>query len=177
MTRVELIVGFLILFALACLGMWLGWRHRGQRQAGLPALPEVPVEFGAERAPELTGLYVGTTVATQWQNRIVARTLGERAESTAHLTDAGALINRVGGTPIFIPSGQLIDARLEPALAGKVVGKGGLLVLRWQHGGTELDTGLRADDKTRYPDWVTAIDNRVIANENRVTANENSEEV
>ncbi|HEY2044452.1 MAG TPA: transporter [Jatrophihabitans sp.] len=159
MTRIELVVGFVILFALGCAGMWLGWRNRARRQAELPALPEVPVELGAERAPELTGVYIGTTIATQWQNRVVAQTLGERAETTAHLTDAGALIDRIGSKPIFIPSEQLIDARLEPALAGKVVGSGGLLVLRWQHGGTDLDTGLRADDKTVYPDWVTAIEN------------------
>ena len=40
-----------------------------------------------------------------------------------------------------------------------MVGSGGLLVLRWRHGETDLDTGLRADDKTVYPDWVTAIEN------------------
>jgi hypothetical protein len=160
-TRIELIVGFAALFALALTGMWLGWRNRGRRQADLPELPRVPVELGNDRGPVLTGLYVGTTVATQWQNRIVAQTLGQRAGSTAHLTDAGALIERAGSMPIFIPSGQLIDARLEPALAGKVVGDGGLLVLRWRHGDTDLDTGLRADDKTLYPDWVTAIEGRV----------------
>ena len=41
---------------------------------------------------------------------------------------------------------------------GKVVGRGGLLVLRWQHGGQDLDTGIRADDRTSYPQWVAAID-------------------
>ena len=78
MTRIELIVAFAVLFALACAGMWLGWRNRGRRQADLPELPSVPAELGDVRAPVLTGLYVGTTVATQWQNRIVAQTLGQR---------------------------------------------------------------------------------------------------
>jgi hypothetical protein len=76
----------------------------------------------------------------------------------ARLTEAGVSITRQGSTPIFLPAAQLIDARLEPALAGKVVGRGGLLVLRWQHGEQDLDTGIRADDRTSYPQWVAAID-------------------
>jgi hypothetical protein len=158
MTRAELVLLFLILFALALAGMKWGWHNRAQRQAGLAELPATPDHLGADRAPELTGLYVGSTVATEWQNRIVARGLGERAAAVARLTQAGALIDRQGSTPIFIPTVQLIDARLEPALAGKVMGEGGLLVLRWRHSGVEIDTGLRADDRTLYPSWVRAIE-------------------
>ncbi len=161
MTRAELVALFLLLFVLAMAGMWSGWRHRGRRQAGLPELPAVPRTLGAELAEPLSGLYVGTTTATRWQDRIVAGGLGARAESVVRLTEAGALIQRQGSTPIFIPAPQLIDARLEPALAGKVVGRGGLLVLRWQHGEQQLDTGIRADDKSRYPGWLTAIEQRV----------------
>jgi hypothetical protein len=160
MTRWMLVAAFLVLFVLALAGMWAGWRHRGRRQDWLPELPAVPAALGAELAPPLSGLYVGSTVATRWQDRIVARGLGARAESVAQLTEAGALIQRQGSTPIFIPDGQLIDARLEPALAGKVVGQGGLLVLRWRHGEQDLDTGLRADEKTEYPAWITAIAGR-----------------
>jgi len=157
MIRWTLVTALVLLFVLALAGMRLGWRHRGRRQDWLPELPIVPAALGAELAASLSGLYVGSTVATRWQDRIVARGLGARAESVARLTEAGALIERQGSTPIFIPAGQLIDARLEPALAGKVVGLGGLLVLRWRHGEHDLDTGIRADDKTGYPGWITAI--------------------
>lgn len=157
MTRWTLVAALLLLFVLAVAGMWLGWRRRERRQDWLPELPAVPAALGADLAAPLSGVYVGSTEATRWQDRIVARGLGARAESVARLTEAGALIQRQGSTPIFIPAGQLIDARLEPALAGKVVGKGGLLVLRWRHGGHDLDTGIRADDKTGYPVWIRAI--------------------
>jgi hypothetical protein len=160
MTRWELVAAFVLLFVLALAGMWAGWRRRGRRQNWLPELPAVPAALGAELAAPLSGLYVGSTVATRWQDRIVARGLGVRAEAVARLTEAGVVIQRQGSTPIFIPSGQLIDARLEPALAGKVVGQGGLLVLRWEHGEQYLDIGLRADDKSEYPAWITAIAER-----------------
>lgn len=168
MTRVLLVAACLLLFVLALLGMWLGWRHRGRRQDWLPELPPVPAALGSELSPPLTGLYVGTTLATRWQDRIVARGLGTRAAALARLTEAGVLIERQGGDPVFLPSGQLVDARLEPALAGKVVGQGGLLVLRWRHGDHDLDTGLRADDKTGYPAWLTVLNraDRTPASEN-----------
>ena len=162
MNRVELVLIFIVAFAIVLGLMWLGWKHRGDRQSTLPELPAMPADPGTEVVPELTGLYVGTTTALHWQDRIVARGLGRRADAVARLTTAGAVIERQGSDPIFIPRGQLTGARLEPALAGKVVGQGGLLVLRWQHGEHDLDTGLRADDKTLYPAWLAAIEERTI---------------
>jgi hypothetical protein len=97
-------------------------------------------------------------VATRWQDRIVAHSLGERAEAVVRLSAAGVLIQRQGSPDIFLPAERLIDARPEPALAGKVVGAGGLLVLRWRHGDRLLDTGIRADDKSGYPAWMHAIE-------------------
>jgi hypothetical protein len=155
--RSELVGLFLAVFVLVLAGLWLGWRNRGRRQVAIPDLPSVPDAFGDDLVPPLGGLYVGTTISAEWQNRIVVHTLGQRADAIARLTDAGFLIERQGSGSIFVPTSQLLDARLEPALAGKVVGKGGLLVVRWQHGEIDLDTGLRADDKTQYPAWVDAI--------------------
>ncbi len=157
MTRLELVLACVLLFVLLLLGMRWGWRNRGRRQADLPPLPAPPAQFGPDLVPPLTGLYVGSTVATEWQNRIVVHGLGERAECTARLSEVGVLIERQGTSPIFIAESALVDARLEPALAGKVVGRGGLLVLRWQLGSGLLDTGLRGDDRTQYPDWVKRI--------------------
>ena len=157
MTRTELVVLFLVLFLLAMAGLWLGWRNRAKQHADLPPLATPPAELGEDLVPPLTGLYVGTTVSTQWQNRVVVHTLGERADACTRLTSHGVLIERQGSGAVFIPATSLIDARLEPALAGKVVGRGGLLVLRWQHGSAQFDTGLRADEKTQYPDWISAV--------------------
>ncbi len=150
-------------FFLLCLGgMRLGWKRRGSRQTAIPQLPPVPQHLGAPLLPPMTGLYVGTTSTASWQDRIVAHGLGLRASFTAGLTAAGLLIDREGADAIFIPATAIVSATLGAGLAGKVVGAGGLLVVRWRVGGPEdgieLDTGLRADDKSTYPDWVRAID-------------------
>src|SRR5689334_23204637 len=141
MIRLLLVLACLALVLLVLVGMRVGWRNRERRQASLPPLPAVPACLGAQRLPPVSGVYVGTTFAASWQDRVVHGGLGRRADATLTLFDSGALVDRAGADPVFVPSRDLVDARLEPALAGKVMGAGGLLVLRWQLGEHELDTG------------------------------------
>jgi hypothetical protein len=160
--RLVLVLGCLLLVALALIGMRVGWRNRMARQRDLCSLPVPPAELG-EEVLRSSGLYVGTTFAGSWQDRVLHEKLGERAKADAVLHDAGLVIDRDGSDAIFVPAPDWVNARLAPALAGKVMGEGGLLVLRWRLGEAELDTGFRADDKTAYPKWVQAINQRVKA--------------
>lgn len=157
MTRLLLVLATVAVFALAMWGMRRGWLARGRRQGDLEAPPAAPADLGAPMLEPLAGLYVGSTMAGSWQDRIVAGGLGVRADATAGLYGKGVVIERQGSEPVFIPAGSILEASLAPGLAGKVVGAGGLLVIRWQLGGEQIDTGLRADDKTRYPEWVAAL--------------------
>lgn len=164
MTRLLLVLAVLAVFALALWGMRRGWVARGRRQGALeaPATPPLErAELGDQLLEPLTGLYVGSTMAGSWQDRIVAGGLGVRADATATLYAGGVVIDRQGSQPLFIPAGALVGGRLAPGLAGKVVGAGGLLVIRWMLGEAQVDTGLRADDKTRYPQWVAALEGLV----------------
>jgi hypothetical protein len=157
MTRALLVLACLVLVVLVLAGMRLGWRNRARRQESLPPLPAAPQELGTPRLPAAAGTYVGTTFASSWQDRVVHGGLGRRAAATLALYDRGAMIDRSGEEPVFVPAGDLVAARLAPALAGKVMGAGGLLVLRWRLGEHELDTGFRADDKSVYPSWVRTL--------------------
>jgi hypothetical protein len=162
MIRTLLVVVCLVLVGLTLLGMRRGWRNRMLRQSVLPTLPTAPTSLAGELLRS-EGLYVGTTYATSWQDRVVHAGLGERAAATAVLYPAGLLLNRDGAESVFVPCENWIQARLVPGLAGKVMGEGGLLAVRWQLGHAVLDTGFRADDKTTYLAWVTAINERVHA--------------
>ncbi|MEP6597860.1 MAG: transporter [Actinomycetota bacterium] len=163
MTRAILVLACLLVLALALCGMWVGWRQRAERQASLGSLPPMPTGLGQLRLGPHSGLYVGTTVADRWQDRVVAAGLGRRATASASLHDSGVVIDREGEPPVFLPSEALVGARLGAGLAGKVTGAGGLLVLTWRLGDAVLDTGFRADDKASYPTWVGAIDVMVTA--------------
>ena len=159
MTRLLLVLACLAFFGLCLAGMRLGWRHRAQRQDGLGGHTDVPTALSEPLVAPMTGLYVGTTHADKWQDRVVARGLGLRAAMTTTLTAEGMLIERDGAEPIFVAAADLLDVGVGSGLAGKVMGPGGLLIVRWRDdAGTKLDTGLRGDDKSVYPEWVAAVD-------------------
>jgi len=155
--RLLLVLVCLAVLVAALCGMWVGWRHRAGRQHGLGSLPDPPVELGRPIIPGESGLYIATTSARSWQDRIVVHGLGRRSAATATLFRAGLVIDRIGDSVIYVPAASIIEGRLAPGLAGKVVGARGLLVVRWRLGDWVLDTGFRADDERRYPDWLRAI--------------------
>jgi hypothetical protein len=163
MIRLLLVLACLLLLALTLLGMRRGWRNRLARQAWLAPLPDVPPFLGEPELPPLTGVYVGTTFASRWQDRIAHAGLGFPAAAVLSLHPEGVLFDRDGAERLFLPAGAVVEARLAPGLAGVVVGEGGLLVIGWQLGDTRLDTALRADDKRAYPDWVRRINAKVEA--------------
>ncbi|MHA3702532.1 PH-like domain-containing protein [Jatrophihabitans sp. YIM 134969] len=166
MIRLLLTVVVAAVVVLVLAAMLWGWQRRAARQdvllPDLDTSPPAEPDLGELVAGPHTGLYVGTTFATSWQDRVVVGGLGRRASATASLYRGGAVFERRGDTPVFLPWAVIDGARVEPALAGKVLGKGGLLVLRWHHAtGSDLhllDTGFRADDRRAYLEWVTALD-------------------
>jgi hypothetical protein len=102
-------------------------------------------------------MYVGTTLAGDWQARVVAGQLSDRSAATLELGDEGVLVHRVGASTVFIAVEALRDARLDSALAGKVMGPGGLLVLTWEHRGQVLDTAFRADQHAVHAPYVHTL--------------------
>jgi hypothetical protein len=147
----------LAVFALGAYGMWRGWHRRAKGQQHLLPLPTAPTELPGLLLPAAGGLYVGTTFSGDWQARVVAGRLSDRAAAGLRLTAAGLLIDRVGAPAVFVPVEALRDARLDAALAGKVMGEGRLLVITWEHRGALLDTAFRADQHTVHVPYLHSI--------------------
>jgi len=157
MTRVLLSLAVLAVFALCLYGMWHGWQRRARRQAAVLAdFPVVPTDTGSVLL-ETTGQYIGTTIGDNWQDRIAMGDIGHRAEAELRLTDRGVLIERTGASAVWIPKSEIESARTDRGLAGKVMTKDGLLVVRWHLGEQLVDTGFRGDDKDVYEQWVDAL--------------------
>ncbi|WP_280468083.1 transporter [Nocardia cyriacigeorgica] len=156
MERTLWVVGLLLLWAALIYLMYRGWRNRAARQTErIGELPPVPPELGAQVLEPTTGLYLGSTMAPSWQDRIAVGDLGFRA--TAELTrfERGILLERDGAAAIWIPQESITAVRTERGHAGKVMTEDGVLVIRWTlPTGTEIDTGFRGDDKTVYPAWA-----------------------
>ncbi|MFK4084520.1 hypothetical protein ACI2LF_10460 [Kribbella sp. NPDC020789] len=134
------ILGTVLVIAAAYYGMYRGWRNRQARQAELAPLPEVPA--GNTRGVE--GVYVATTSAGDWMDRIAVHELGVRSTADLAVSEAGLIFHRQGAADVFIPADHLTAVRTDRGIAGKVTAeKSGLVVVTWSHDGRELDTGFR----------------------------------
>ncbi|MEZ5211515.1 MULTISPECIES: PH-like domain-containing protein [unclassified Gordonia (in: high G+C Gram-positive bacteria)] len=153
-----------LIIVVAVVILWLGlvalalrgWRRRGRAQAqAVGELPPVPADLGEPvRGPE-TGMYVGSTLAPSWTTRIATGDFGDRALVAYSEYPGGILLARTGASDIWIPAESITALRTENRLAGKVMSRDGLLVIRWRlASGLEVDSGIRGDDKSVYPDWT-----------------------
>lgn len=145
---VPISVTFLILLAvLALFGMWRGWVGRTRRSAVLVQdLPATPADFGAAATEPIKVTYVSSTTAGDWLDRVATHDLGARSAATIQVFSAGIAIERVGAESLFIPATHVTGAALTPGMAGKFVGRDGIVVVTWKPAGPDdplaLDTGL-----------------------------------
>ena len=138
----------LMLLAVAGLGLLMlkGWRSRQRRQTDLPAPPEPPREQGDPLLPAAAGLFVGTTFTGDWLDRVAVHDLGHRSAGWLVVATDGVHVEREGLPDLYLPYDRLEAATLGTALAGKVVGTDGLLLLQWELGGRSLTSGFRAEE-------------------------------
>ena len=161
------VFGFLIVAAIGVVirQMLRGWRARSERQAELVGvLPAVPDLLGGSVITPTPGLYIGSTLAGNWLERITAGDLGYRCKAVLTRYPKGILLERLGASPIWMANESVSSVRTERALAGKVLSIGGkaagapaagLLVINWRlPSGTEIDTGFRGDGRCDYRQWI-----------------------
>ncbi|MFE7750631.1 hypothetical protein [Streptomyces sp. NPDC057428] len=158
--RISWVLGLIVFVAFVYWLMRQGWKWRGTLQSGLPELATTPEGFAdTGKLLTLTGRYHASTTAGQWLDRIVAHGLGTRSRVELTLTEQGLDVVRPGARDFFVPAAALRGARLDKALAGKVLPEGGLLVITWALGDQLIDSGFRSDHAAEHQAWVDAIDN------------------
>jgi hypothetical protein len=164
MTTATSVAILVVLVLLAWLGMVIGWRRRGARQAqqlALPALPPTPTEAGEPLTQDADGVYVSSTTSGDWLDRVTANGLGARSAATMAVTTAGVTWLRQGAPDVFAAAPSIVGARRADGIAGKVVPPHGLVVVTWRLGGTELDTGFRPRTSGDGDRLVGAVDRLV----------------
>lgn len=130
------------LLTLCYLGMLKGWKSRQRRQGGFTPPPFPPHDLDDSEAVE--GVYVATTTAYDWMDRIAVHGLGVRSRAAVVVADDGVAILRTAAPSLFIPVDELLAVRTAQGIAGKVGAESaGLVVFTWQHDGHRLDTGFR----------------------------------
>ncbi|OJV57520.1 MAG: hypothetical protein BGO38_05125 [Cellulomonas sp. 73-145] len=153
----------LVLLALAYWAMRQGWRRRERRsEATVPAVPGAPADLGAPRTDPLEAVYVSSTTAGDWLDRVNAHDLGVRSAAQVQVFDAGVLVRRTGAADVFVPAAQVRGVGTASGMAGKFMGRDGLVVLTWAPDaapevGPLLDTGLLVRHRADRPRLVDAV--------------------
>jgi hypothetical protein len=144
-----------VLIAVVMHLMLRGWQRRAQQQEDLIGdLPDVPDEVGAA-ITTLRGIYVGSTLGTEYAERITAGDLGYRSKAVLSRYPEGILLQRIRANPIWIPQDAIAEVRTERAMAGKLAARNGILAIRWRlPSGVEIDTGFRAANRDEYDGWL-----------------------
>jgi hypothetical protein len=153
--RLALTAAVIALIGLGLWGMRRGWRARAARQADLPA--PAPIPEGVPGDGGVAGLYVATTTADDLLDRIVVHGLGHRGRAALLVHPAGVRIARTGEPDLWIPVEQLRAVRLGTGQAQKAFEAGGVILIRWQLGPREVETGFRADDPQQHIDTASAL--------------------
>lgn len=142
--RLALVAFMLALLGLALWGMRRGWRGRQRRQADIPA-PTAPAS-PTPPASAVSGLYLGTSTAGDWMDRIAVHGLGVRSRAAVAWTSAEIEMYREGASSFVIPAQAVISVRVDRGVAATVRSKDSVVVVTWELGDRVLDTGFRADD-------------------------------
>lgn len=154
LVRALLTLAFLGLVLVAALLMRRSWTRKAESLADLPELPR-PTADQPELAVE--GRYLGSTVAGEWLSRVVARGLGAPSRCSFEVTAAGIVLKRPGVEDFLVPRGSVRGVRTDRAIAGKAYERDGIIVVTWQHGELQLDTGFRADATEDHLRLLAAI--------------------
>jgi hypothetical protein len=157
--RLELVLALAVVLAGLYLLMLKGWRSRQRRQGFLPAPPAPPADPAQLVVGAVPGVFVGTTFAGRWLDRVAVHGLSNRSNAWLSIATDGVHIEREGEPEVYLPFDAIDDAASGDALAGKVIGPGGLLILTWRLGDSVLTSAFRADDHgqhTRLADAVRA---------------------
>jgi hypothetical protein len=137
--------------------MLRGWRTRQRRQSDLPPPAHPPAVPGDVVVGAVRGLFVGTTFADDWLDRVAVHGLAHRASGWVSVSSDGLRFDREGEAELYLPFDDVASAEVGDALAGKVIGKGGMLLVDWRLGDRVLTSGFRADDHGQHRRLADAI--------------------
>jgi ferric-dicitrate binding protein FerR (iron transport regulator) len=159
MTRLLLVAAMLACIGLAVWGMARGWRARAARQAGVTAPMAVPggLLHQLDAGSAVPGTYVATTSAGDLLDRIVVHDLASLGRADLYVRTEGVLVDRVGEAPLWIPRDSLRAVRLGSGQAQKAYEAGGVILIGWQLGDREVETGFRADDPASHVAAARAV--------------------
>ena len=147
---------------LVLLGLLMGvmarsWRARGRRQSGVPAPEPAPAVLGPA-VVESDCFYVATTRAGDPLDRLVVHGLGFRGRAVVSVHPEGVRLEIAGQPAVLVRASSIRSVDRATWTIDRVVEEGGLVLIAWTLGETDVDTYLRIlDDPTAVVDRVREL--------------------
>lgn len=135
----------LVLMVLALAGAGWGWYRRVKRYNPLRDMLKFETPDSGSTL-SVSALYVATTEADKPLARVAAGPLAYRSKATVAVHPEGVSVHLAGSAPILLPLTPGLQAGLATWTIDRVVEPGGLLMVRWELGDTEVDSYFRIVD-------------------------------
>jgi hypothetical protein len=140
-----------VLLAVVGTALLAARRRAARAAAGLPALPTPPRPFPIPLVEPMPGVALGTTAPRGWQDAAVRGARGSRSSGELKVTCVG--VDLAG---LWLPRPALRSVRVDERFATKVVPGTGLLVIGWEAGGRQYESGFRGA-ASGYQEVVAAV--------------------
>lgn len=162
MSRPMFATIMIAIVVLAFLGMWLAWRARARRDAGVQT--STAAHVGAVIAEFARVFYISTTPAGEPLVRVAAPGLRYRGRADIVVREDGVTLDIDGEQPVHLSAAQLRGSGEAGRRIGKAVEQGGLALIRWESAGEAgqargiLESSFRFDSKAEQQRFAAAID-------------------
>lgn len=129
----------LAIFVLLSFLVYRSWVSKMRKQDELIQAPQL-LEFSplGEKAQ-----YVATVFAGRPLDRVVGHGFAHRGNASVLVSPNGVSIYRIGENSFLIPAQDVLSISQESAVIDRAVETDGLIAIRWNLGGAELQTYLR----------------------------------
>jgi len=157
MNRTAFMILMISIVAIAFIAMWLAWRARARRDAGVLGAAAALTGEVLARFDRLQ--YISTTPVGDPMGRVAAPGLRYRGPAEVVVHRDGVTIQVAGESPVQVPATQIDGTGTAGRRAGKAVESEGLALLRWHSGSDprELESSFRfteKDDQRRFSDTI-----------------------
>ncbi len=163
MSRTAFTILMVSIAAVALAAMWIAWRARAGRDAGVALPRSSPSGEVIDSFPRAS--YVSTTPAGSPFERVAIPGLQYKGYADLTVRRDGVSVTVTGEAPVHIPAAQLLGTGTARGRVGKAVERDGLSLLRWStasapDAGRELESSFRfaePAEQRRFADAVGAV--------------------
>lgn len=155
MSRTAFVILVIAVVVIAFGLMWLGWRARSRRDAGVLTAQQAPTGAVIDQFARV--FYVSTTPVGEPLVRVAAPGLKFRGRADIEVREGGVTVEIDSEAPAYFAASQLRGSASAGRRVGKAVEHDGLALMKWDAEGRSLESSFRFDSAAEQRRFAAAI--------------------